>query len=56
MMQNVPNSLTQGSIIDSLGPMDSEGYKNLREKVTAMNDVTFEGFILSLDRMIGLIN
>lgn len=55
-MQKVPNTLTQGSIIDSLGPMDSEGYKKLREKVDTLNDVTFEGFILSLDRMIGLIN
>jgi hypothetical protein len=55
-MQNVPNTLTQWSIIDSLGPMDSEGYIKLREKVAAMKDVTFEGFIISLDRMIGLIN
>lgn len=55
-MQNVPNSLTQGSIIDSLGPMDSEGYKKLREKIVSMNDVTFESIILSLDRTIGLIN
>jgi len=55
-MQNVPNTLTQGSIIDSLGPMDTEGYIKLREKVAAMKDITFESFILSLDRMIGLIN
>jgi len=55
-MQNVPNSLTQGSIIDSLGPMDSEGYKKLREKIASMNDETFEGFIISIERTIGLIN
>ncbi|MEK4139663.1 MULTISPECIES: hypothetical protein [Paenibacillus] len=55
-MQNVPNSLTHGSIMDSLGLMDSEGYKKLREKIASMNDVTFENIVLSLDRTIGLIN
>lgn len=53
-MEKVTFELTQDSIMELLGPLDSEGIRRLREKVAALNDVTFESFILSLDRTIGL--
>ncbi|MNC15523.1 hypothetical protein D3C75_633460 [compost metagenome] len=55
-MEKVTFDLTQESIIEVIGPVDSKGFIRLREKIAALNDVTFEDFILSLERMIGLIN
>lgn len=54
-MEKIQFNLTQDSIMELIGAMDSEGYNAFRARIEALNDVTFEDVILFLDRLIGLV-